>query len=418
MRRPGEGSRVAARTQVVSPRPVLGVVSTVSILGVLPVFLFAALFVMIREDIPLALTQLGLLTSVFYATAAISSVPAGVVCERLGPRWALRVSAAGSLVSLLGLSTVTRGFAEFVPWLVLGGIGDALSKPASNLGLGSLPKVRNLGLIFGIKQSAIPLTTMMAGAAVPLLGLTVGWRWTLVLLGSATLVAFGFADARSGLPRRRRTAAGAFNRRALSWDPPLVLIACGAGFGVAAGATMNAFYVESAVDIGLSTSAAGTALAACGGLTILTRLVAGTFIDRRKGETSFRTVGKMMLAGGAAVVALGLASSPAVFVAVSVIAFSAAWGWNGMFHFVLVRRYLDSPAAVTGVVSLGIFCGATVGPAGFGFLAARGGRSAGWFLLGSFLVSAAVCLFAAGREIARRALEDGRSTRLVPSTDP
>lgn len=398
-----------AAQSVVAPKAVLGAVSTVSILGVLPVFLFAALFVTIREDVPMEVSQLGVATSVFYAVAALCSVPAGVVCERLGPARALKLSAVTSAAALFGLSTVTKGWIGFIPWLVLGGIGDALSKPASNLGLGSLSKVGNLGFIFGIKQSSIPVTTMLSGAAVPLLALTVGWRITLVVLSLTTLLAFGLTAHRSGLPvsPRVRRAAGAARPRLVVWELPLVLLMLGAGLGVAAGATMNAFYVESAVAVGMSPSAAGTALAMAGLVNIVTRLSAGTFIDRRGRATGFPAVAKIMLTGATALVLLGLAPSVPMFIAISIIAFSAAWGWNGMYHYLLVQRYSKSPAAATGVVSLGIFGGATVGPVVFGYLAAAGQRAMAWYILAASLVAAAVSLFAAERVLTRRAAAGG-----------
>lgn len=48
---------------------------------------------------------------------------------------------------------------------------------ASNLTLSRYVPAHRLGLSFGIKQAAIPLATLLAGAAVPAVALTLGWRW-------------------------------------------------------------------------------------------------------------------------------------------------------------------------------------------------------------------------------------------------
>lgn len=395
----------------VSPKAVLLAVSSVSVLGVLPVFLFAALFVTIREDVTMAVSELGLATAFFYAIAALSSIPAGLVCERLGARRALRLSATVSTIALVGLSSVSGSWLGFLPWFAVGGVADALSKPASNLGLGSMPQVANLGFIFGIKQSSIPVSTVLSGAAIPLLAVNYGWQVTLLVLSISVALTFALADRRTNLPNRasfasRSASHGGSRRSGALWDPPLVLLMFGAGFGVAAGATMNAFYVESAVDIGMSPSAAGTTLAAAGVLNIITRLSAGAFIDRRVRRTEFPAVGKIMLTGALALFVLGLSRSVPLFATVSIIAFSAAWGWNGMYHYLLVRSYSRSPAAATGMVSLGIFGGATLGPVVFGFLAGAGQRAWAWYILGASLIAAATCLFAAHRALARRMSED------------
>ena len=68
----------------------------------------------------------------------------------------------------------------------LGGLGNAISHPATHLLLAREVSQNRQGLAFGIKQAAIPAATLIAGLAVPLVATTVGWRWAFA--GGAALV--------------------------------------------------------------------------------------------------------------------------------------------------------------------------------------------------------------------------------------
>lgn len=47
------------------------------------------------------------------------------------------------------------------------------------------------GFAFGVKQSAVPLTAMLAGLAVPVFAVTVGWRWAFGAAAALGLFALG-----------------------------------------------------------------------------------------------------------------------------------------------------------------------------------------------------------------------------------
>ncbi|MST35344.1 MFS transporter, partial [Acidimicrobiaceae bacterium USS-CC1] len=84
--------------------------------------------------------------------------------------------AVGSLTALLG-------------FLVAGGLANGAMQPAVNLLLARTVDDRRQGLAFGVKQAAIPTSTLLSGLAVPALALTVGWHVAyLVAAGLALLV--------------------------------------------------------------------------------------------------------------------------------------------------------------------------------------------------------------------------------------
>jgi MFS family permease len=156
-------------------RPVLNAISVVTV-GVMPAFLLGGLAVQAREELGFGADALGLAVALFFASSAVASPTAGRVVERLGASLGMRVTAVGAALSMLGVALVARSWLALVACLVLGGLSNALSHPSSNLSLARQVPEGRQGLSFGIKQSAIPAATLLAGLAVPLVATTVGWR--------------------------------------------------------------------------------------------------------------------------------------------------------------------------------------------------------------------------------------------------
>ena len=73
--------------------------------------------------------------------------------------------------------------------LLCGAWCNVMGQLASNLTLSRSVPAHRLGLSFGVKQAAIPLATLLAGAAVPAVALTVGWRWAYVIASGLAVLA-------------------------------------------------------------------------------------------------------------------------------------------------------------------------------------------------------------------------------------
>lgn len=149
-----------------------------TVLASLPVFLLGGLAVLVRDELNFGELQLGLAVSVFFTMAALSAVAAGRIASRLGA-WATAVLAAAlSAGSLAGIA-LAPSYAWLLAALAVAGVANALAQIGSNQALVQvLPRDRQ-GLAFGVKQSAVPASTLLAGLALPVLGLTLGWpgRW-------------------------------------------------------------------------------------------------------------------------------------------------------------------------------------------------------------------------------------------------
>ena len=251
-------------------------VSTTSIaLGALPVFLLGALAVFIRDELSFSETGLGLAASAYYLSSALSSIPGGRFCEAVGGRRAVAASAALGGAAMLSIAVFARSYGVLLALMVAAGIANGTALPASNLVMTQRIPLRLQGAAFGVKQSSGPISTLVAGASVPLLGLTVGWRWAFLLTALATIPLVLWS--RQGSGRRR---GGPARSSASVPVGPLVVLAGAAATAVVGGASVAAFYVESAVAAGIPPGTAGTILAVSSVTGIGCRILWGAMGDR------------------------------------------------------------------------------------------------------------------------------------------
>jgi MFS family permease len=285
-----------------------------------------------------------------------------------------------------------------VPLLAVAGAANALCQPAANLLIArALPPERQ-GIAFAVKQAAIPMSTLLSGAAVPAVALTVGWRWAFV--GAAAL-----CFTSGALVRADPTAEVAVPSNGEREVPLriMALLSIGIGFGAAAAGTLGSFLVSAAVDAGLAEASAGWVLTAGSLAGIAVRLAAGVRADRRTGG-HLRVVAAMLAAGAVAFAVLST-TEPAAYVVAGPLAFCTAWAWPGLFNLAVVRANPRRPAAATGITQTGTYIGAVSGPLLFGVLAQTTSYRLAWLVAAGFAVLAALSI-----AMARRALRAWRAT--------
>ena len=163
----------------------------------LPVFLVGSLEVEMRSSLSMDVARFGVALAIYYLVAPVTSVPGSRLSERIGGDRSLRTAAALSALALLSIAGAVNDWSELVPALMVAGFATSLAQPSANLLLAeSFPKTRQ-GVAFGVKQSAAPLASLLGGVAVPLIALSVGWRWA---FASAAAVATVSAIALPRLP--------------------------------------------------------------------------------------------------------------------------------------------------------------------------------------------------------------------------
>lgn len=362
-----------ARTLRPSVRMTLGTSATTVII-VLPTVLLGSLAILIRRDLPFFdEVRLGLAVGFYWAASAVLAALGGPLSERRGPRLGMTMAVACSTGALLLLSTA-NDLATILVASTVAGAANGLGQPATNLGLARGVNPSRQGLAFGIKQSAVPMASLLAGLSVPLLGLTLGWRWAVAIVAVTLGVAVTAMIPRDFGQRQTRPNSP------LQSDAPrssLFLLAGATGFGSAAASSLGAFLVLSAVAEGLSIGSSGYLYAAGAMAAVGARMLVGWLADRRGGKhlpvvawlLAFSSLGYVLLMFGGAHVA---------FLVVGAIVAFAGWGWPGLMLFSVVRLNHSGPGAATGITASGAAVGGLVGPLLFGLIARESGYQFAW----------------------------------------
>ncbi len=342
------------------------------------VFFLGALAVLVRAELGFSEAQLGVTVATFFAAATLSAALVGPLTERLGGRASLRLALTVTTVALATL-TVVQSWWQLTAVLAVAGLSHAVLQVAANLLLADQVPLHRKGLAFGIKQSSIPMSTLLAGAAVPIIATQFGWRWAYA--GAAGLALIAVASQWRG-PRRRAVAADLAPPRPATDDGfsrrQLWILAFAAAFGSAAVNALAAFLVEFAVSTGVDLATAGALLSTVSAVGIAMRIGLGYWADVR-GPVQLRAVALLLGLGGTAFALLPLATnSTAVLWLGSLFAFVAGWGWPGLFTFVVARENASAPATATGLTQAGVFAGAVAGPLLFGIAVSTLSYAVAW----------------------------------------
>ncbi|MFC3503834.1 MFS transporter [Micromonospora krabiensis] len=377
-------------------RPVRAAASAivVTIACVLPVFLVGGLAVQLEADLGFSPAGLGLAVSLYFGVGALASVPSGALAERYGPAVVARAGILLSAACLLAVAVLARSYAVLLGLLALAGIANALGQLASNAALARHVPPRRQGLSFGIKQAAIPVSTLLAGAAVPTIALTAGWRWAFAVAACAALAALPAVPRREA--RQGRRAGGA---RAGRGTGALVVIGVAATLAAGAANALGTFVVDSSVDRGLAPGLAGLTLTLGSAVCVTARVGAGWLADRRSGGHVALIAGMLVVGAGG----LGLLSvaGPVPLVVGVVLGFGLGWAWPGLMNFAVVRLHPQAPAAATSITQTGVYAGGCLGPLCLGAIAARTGYSAMWSTAAVSMLVAAALMLTGSRLLAR-----------------
>ncbi|MER7455601.1 MFS transporter [Micromonospora sp. NPDC126480] len=371
----------------------------VTIACVLPVFLVGGLAVQMGADLSFSPAGLGLVVAIYFGVGALASVPSGALAERYGPAVVARAGILISATSMLGVAGLARTYPVLVGLLALAGTANALGQLASNAALARHVPVRRQGLSFGVKQAAIPVSTLLAGVAVPTVALTVGWRWAFVAAAGAALAVLPVVSAREPRPARKAAARGGRATGAL------VVVGVAAALAAASANALGTFAVDSAAARGLAPGLAGLTLTLGSAVCVVARVSAGWLGDRR--PSGHVTVIAGMLVVGAGGLALLAVAGPVPLVAGVVLGFGLGWAWPGLMNFAVVRLHPQAPAAATSITQTGVYAGGCLGPLTLGPLAAHLGYPTMWTTAAVSMLLAAALMLTGSRLLSRPARSVG-----------
>ncbi|WP_167762139.1 MFS transporter [Blastococcus sp. CT_GayMR20] len=348
--------------------------------GSLPVFLVGGLSVQIAADLRLPADTIGTIVAAFWATSALFSVFAGRLGDRFGARKSLVACVLVAAGSLAGAALLGWSWQSLALCLALGGVGNAAAHPASNALINHAVAAGHRGLAFGVKQAAIPMATLLSGLAVPVLALTVGWRWTFVAASALALIPL-FLLTRVRAPAGRPATMARSSRREALPSPLrryLGLTTAATALAAAQTSSIAAFVVFSAVEHDITPSTAGFLLATGSVVSAVCRLGVGAAADHGIGG-SMRTVALMLAIGAVGLLAMA-APGASTYVAGCLLAFGGAWGFPGLVHYVVTRAAGPVTARATGIVQAGTYAGGVFGPLLFGIALQEGGQFLAWCL--------------------------------------
>ncbi|MEU5721358.1 MFS transporter [Micromonospora sp. NPDC047738] len=366
-----------------------GAIAT-TIACVLPVFLVGGLAVQMGDELHFSPAGLGLAVAVYFGISALASVPSGALVERYGSAVVARAAIVLSAGSLLAVAALARSYPVLVALLGLSAAANALGQLASNAALARHVPAHRQGLSFGVKQAAIPVSTLLAGAAVPTIALTAGWRWAFVAAAGAALAALPAVPEQERDPARPATGG-----RAGRATVALVVIGLAATLASGAANALGTFLVDSSAGRGLSPALAGLTLTLGSAVCVVARIGTGWLADRR--ETGHVALIAGMLVVGAVGLALLAVAGPVPLVVGVLLGFGLGWAWPGLMNFAVVRLHPQAPAAATSITQTGVYAGGCLGPLCLGTLAGALGYPTMWTAAAASMLLAALLMLTGSR---------------------
>ena len=396
----------SAESAPTSARAVTGALTTTIAVSV-PVFLVGGLAVQISDELGFTPAGLGLAVSAYFGASALASVPAGALVERYGAVVVSRVGIALSAASLLGVAAFAGALWSLIAILALGAAANALGQLSSNTSLSRHVPPRRQGLSFGIKQAAIPVSTLLAGLAVPTVALTLGWRWAFVIAAVLAAAALLLVpnDPTAAVPKPANGAKRATGA--------LVVVGVGATLAAGSANALSTFLVDASVARGIEPGPAGLALTLGGAVCVAARVLGGWLADRHP-DRQITVIAGLLVTGA---VGLGLVAVAGTLplIAGVVLGFGFGWAWPGLMNFAVVRLHPQAPAAATSITQTGVYAGGCVGPLSLGTVAAATSYPTMLVVAAGGMLGAAVLMLFGSHLLRRHAAEPIDAPRARPA---
>jgi MFS family permease len=370
----------------------IAVASGATLVVTLPPYFSGVLVLQLTNDLKFGVAAFGAATAVHYGFGAGLSFHAGRLVDVLGAARSLQIAMLLTTLSSFGIGYATTSWFGLAAFLALGGASHAFCQPAVNRLIVNRIGPKTMGIAFGVKQSAPPVGSLLAGLVVPAMAFAFGWQSTFYLsavLSLAVMLAVGRPQVPpAGLGERPKRTPLA-QRNLLLW------LTLAFSFAVGANAATLAFYVDAAVTAGTTQQRAGVFFAIASVVSVVTRIAAGAALDRTA-VVPLKLVACLVGAGAVGFVLLATQRTGLMVIGV-VLALGLNWGFPSAFWIGLMRLYPDQPGRITGAMQPGGF-GAMLVPLVFGIVVeARGYTSAWLMLLIISVVSTSVFFYCANR---------------------
>ncbi len=347
---------------------VTGLLAVAMGVSVLPSFCLGVLADPLLRDLSMSRAELGLAVGGISGVCAISSIWLGRLADRRGGRSTLLLTFALGGAGFLAMA-IAPTFAFLMVAVTLGGLSQGIASPATNRVVLDTLGAGRRGLLTGVKQSGEMGAIVLAGALLPVVAVTLGWRGTVALVVVvpavavlATLVLLPRGDAP---PAEVKASDGAAPMpRDVWWLAAYTTLMGVSGGGVA---TYLPLYAQQGGGVSLVT--AGHILAVMGLVAIPGRILWG-----RHAEHARSLPGQFVVLSALGVVAAILLWAGSVVGVAFLWLGAVAWGLSqlsfGAVSTLAVMSFAATGSAgrATGIVMLGFSLGLMVGPVVFGGL--------------------------------------------------
>ena len=349
------------------------------------------------KDLGVSPAMVGFYVSITYAGAMFASLTSGTTVSRFGP---IRVSQFGLFICAIGLCLCASAW---LPMVALGalliGLGYGPITPASSQILARTTPPEQMGLVFSIKQTGVPVGAMMAGAIVPSLMLAINWQWSMVMVALACVISALLAQPMRKESDDLRQANLPFQMGTLTQPIRMVLghralatmAACSFMFSMIQMSltTYLVTYLHDDLSYGLVSAGLLLSVTQMGGIG--GRIVWGVVADKWLGAQKALALLAALMACSSMATALLLPQLPIWGVWLVLIVFGAsAIGWNGVYLSEVARQAPEGKASVaTGGTLTFTFLGVVIGPPIFGALSTAFGSYRAGFL--ALVVTSSLC---------------------------
>jgi predicted MFS family arabinose efflux permease len=256
-----------------------------------------------------------------------------------------------------------------------------------------------MSLVFSIKQTGVPVGSMMAGAVVPSLMLAIGWQFSLILVAAVCVVSAAWAQKlRHDMDDQRQASITlAFStlltpiRMVLNHRPLLIMAACSFMFSMVQMSLTTYLVTYLHDDLAYGMVAAGLLLSITQVGGISGRIVWGYVADRFTTPQNMLAMLAALMAICSAATAYVLPVSPTWVVWLILVLFGAsAIGWNGVYLAEVAKQAPEGKASMATGGTLAItFLGVVIGPPIFGALSTAFGSHRAGFLF--IVVTSSLC---------------------------
>ena len=350
------------------------------------------LFPLLRLELDVSWTALGLLVGTFYAASGLTQFAAGFVVDRAGARPVLL-----SGLALLACGTILAALSPSAHWLfpiaALMGVGNGVFHPADFAILNANVAPRRLGYAYSTHGIGGNLGYALSPIVSFTLATAFGWRVALAVMGTMGLIALAALASQRGLltSHQANDAHGCDWRGTMQMflQPAIALCFCYFVAQTMASVGLQTFLPSAlnaglAVPLGLATSAVtayllgGTAGIAAGGY----------FATRTTRHDRIAATGLFAGAALLAMVATGVV--PLLLIVPVFVLVGFAIGSTGPSRDLIVRNSTPKGASgrVYGFVYSGLDLGAMIGPIWFGLLLDQGLAQQMFFVVSGLLVLA------------------------------